>query len=895
MRDVITMLDALGLAAMLAAGAGLWRGRRLLRRDAAGLLAFIVAMMALLNLCNVLAERWEVPWLQEAGVIVGILLPFFWVHFVYSYGKIAEQEEAGAAVRAARDGAQNYLDVAGVILLAINSRCEVTMINRKGCSVLGWSEGELIGRNWCETCVPPDWRARVREVFDRMVSGQEPVAEHYENPVLTRDGQQRQIAWHNAPLKDDAGRIVGVLSSGEDVTARRQAEEALARSEERFRLLAETALDGINICEWDAATRARRLVFCNDRFVEMSGYTRQELEECSDLNQLVTPLPYPEGSGIIEEHRPDGKPHFGMASWERPDGRENAYQWSAASVESDGKYLLFGLDRDVTERQQARRALLESEEQHRSTIEAMGDSMCVIDREFRIVLGNPAFVELCRAAGWTQEAVGHDLFEVMSFLPSEVREQYERTFAEGRVLITEPTHTIAGREMTVEVRKIPIFESGNVARILTVVRDVTARKLAEAALEKSEREKAAVLNAMSEAVIFYDTDMRVIWANRAATEATQGHLDSEIGKTCHELWFGEPGVCPDCKLSRVQLEGRPQEAEVTSPGSDRWWHVRRYPVKDNEGKLRGVVDVALDITERKRADEALAQWAAVARSTDDAIIATTPDGTILRWNPGAARIYGHSSAEIVGSCILDLAPEERRADLRRILASVARGERVRQYETTSLTREGEVVDVAFTMSPMFDEGNEVRGISVIARDITEHVKLREELINLSLVDALTGLNNRRGFFHLANQQFKIARRTQNGTVLIFADVDNMKWINDSLGHKAGDQALIETAEAFRSTFREADIVGRIGGDEFAVLAVGAEPVSSREILARLQRQLDGRNIGDGPGFQITLSVGVVECRPDEPIAFDDMLAEADARMYEHKRSKRARPHSREPR
>jgi diguanylate cyclase (GGDEF)-like protein/PAS domain S-box-containing protein len=268
------------------------------------------------------------------------------------------------------------------------------------------------------------------------------------------------------------------------------------------------------------------------------------------------------------------------------------------------------------------------------------------------------------------------------------------------------------------------------------------------------------------------------------------------------------------------------------------------------------------------------------------------DGTIVRWNPGASRVYGYSTPEIIGSCIMGLAPEERRGDLRRVFANVAQGERVQQYETANLTREGHLINVALTMSPMLNEAGAVTGICVIARDITEHVKLREELINLSLVDALTGLNNRRGFFHLANQQFKIARRTQNATLLIFADVDNMKWINDSLGHQSGDQALIDTADVLRRTFREADIIGRIGGDEFAVLAVEAQAVSTQDILTRLQRQLDARNTRDGHRFQLSLSVGLVDCRPDEPIAFDDVLAEADARMYEHKRSKKTtRTHS----
>jgi diguanylate cyclase (GGDEF)-like protein/PAS domain S-box-containing protein len=690
--------------------------------------------------------------------------------------------------------------------------------------------------------------------------------------------------------------VVGVLSSGEDVTAHKQAEEALVQSERRFRLLVDTALDGISICELDPPTRARRLLFCNDRFVEMSGYSREELEACEDLNQLVTDLSDRRGGRGILLHHPTGQPLYGMASWKRPDGKENVHEWAASCTEKDGKYLVFGFDRDVTERQQARRALLESEEQYRSTIEAMGDAICVIDRDFRIVLTNQAFETRLREAALTGPTIGRDLFDVVTAMPPAFKEEYERIFREGTALVAETAYKLSGRDTTFELRRIPVFQAGQVSRVITVVRDVTDRRLAEAALEKSEREKAALLNAMSEAVIFYDTRMRVLWANRAAADAMGPDSADQIGRTCHQIWFGADAPCTNCGLASALTEGRTQEAEVTSPRGSGWWHVRRYPVHDSQGELQGVVDVALDITARKRSEEHLAQWAAVVESTDDAIIAAMLDGTITRWNPGASRIYGYSAAEIVGSCILALAPEERRADLRRVFSSVAQGERVQQYETASLTREGHLITVAFTMSPMLDEAGKVTGVSVIARDITEHVKLREELINLSLVDALTGLNNRRGFFHLAAQQFKIARRTQNAALLIFADVDNMKWINDSLGHKAGDRALTETAEVLRKTFRESDILGRVGGDEFAVLAIEAQAVSARDILARLQIQLDKRNGRDARDFRLSLSVGVVDCRPDEPISFDDMMAEADARMYEHKRSKKPlAPHSQQVR
>jgi diguanylate cyclase (GGDEF)-like protein/PAS domain S-box-containing protein len=674
--------------------------------------------------------------------------------------------------------------------------------------------------------------------------------------------------------------------------ARRQEQSSPLGSRERFRLLVESALDGINICELDTRNRTRHLVFCNDRFVEMSGYSREELMACPDLNQLVTDMSDRQsGQGSLFDP-PTGQPLFGMASWKRPDGKENVHEWSVACYEKDGRHFVFGFDRDVAERQQARRALQDSEQRYRSTIEAIGDAICVIDRDYRILLENQAFKEHRRSSGSTGNAIGRDLFQVMTFLPPSVREQYEKVFRDGKVLVTEPTFDIGGRQTTFDVRKVPIFEGGQVARVLAVVRDVTERRLTEAALEKSEREKAAVLNAMSEALIFYDTEMRVLWANRAAGEAAGCQPAALAGKTCHQMWFAREEACPECPLAGALTEGRPQEAEVISAQGDRWWHVHRHPVHDSEGVLQGFVDVALDITARKRNEQNLAQWAAVAESTDDAMIATMLDGTITRWNPGAARIYGYSAAEIVGSCVLTLAPQERRPDLRRAFSGVARGERVQQYETANLTRQGVLINVAFTMSPMFDQTGQVTGICVIARDITENVRLREELLNLSLVDALTGLNNRRGFFHLATQQFKVARRTQHAALLIFADVDNMKWINDSLGHKAGDRALIDTAEALRNTFREADIIGRIGGDEFAVLAIEAQTVSAAEILARLEGHLAERNARDGHHFQLSLSVGLVDCRPDEPISFDDMLAEADARMYDHKRSKKTvRSHS----
>lgn len=141
---------------------------------------------------------------------------------------ISDRKLAEENLRRERDKLQGYLDVAGVMLLALNDRQEVAMINRKGCEILGLSEEEIVGRNWFKTFLPPEQRDEVAVIFDRLLAGEVEPAEYYENPVLAADGRLRMIAWHNTVLRE-GDHVVGLLSSGEDITLRRQMEEELAK------------------------------------------------------------------------------------------------------------------------------------------------------------------------------------------------------------------------------------------------------------------------------------------------------------------------------------------------------------------------------------------------------------------------------------------------------------------------------------------------------------------------------------------------------------------------------------------------------------------------------------------------------------------------------------------
>jgi diguanylate cyclase (GGDEF)-like protein len=159
----------------------------------------------------------------------------------------------------------------------------------------------------------------------------------------------------------------------------------------------------------------------------------------------------------------------------------------------------------------------------------------------------------------------------------------------------------------------------------------------------------------------------------------------------------------------------------------------------------------------------------------------------------------------------------------------------------------------------------------------------QELQARSLKDDLTKLHNRRGFMLLAEQQIKLAERSEVGLWLLFADLDSLKWVNDELGHAEGDQALIDAADILRSTFRGSDVVARFAGDEFAVLAAETSPLDTALVSHRLQTEVDKFNNTASRPYRLSLSWGVSYRPPGSSFNLDDMIREADRRMYETKR------------
>jgi len=183
--------------------------------------------------------------------------------------------------------------------------------------------------------------------------------------------------------------------------------------------------------------------------------------------------------------------------------------------------------------------------------------------------------------------------------------------------------------------------------------------------------------------------------------------------------------------------------------------------------------------------------------------------------------------------------------------------------------------------------------SLLARAILyalERQQMQATLRSLSLLDEMTGLYNRRGFMTLAEQQWKLARRSRQHFLIFSADLDGMKQINDTYGHLEGDRALKKTASIIQETFRLSDIKARLGGDEFAVLMINCEPDSASQVFVRWQHHLDEENRAGNDGntlYRLSLSWGVAHYDPEQPAPLEDLLEQADQALYADKRRKGA--------
>ena len=297
--------------------------------------------------------------------VLTIMINFNNVNAALSVNRdITDRKQVEATLERERKLTQQYLDVAGIMLIALNKEQEVTLINPKGCEILNYHKEEILGQNWFDKFVQDENIEEVKRVFNQIVSGKIKAMEYYENPIVRKDGSKRIIAWHNSILHDSSEEIIGLFSSGEDITERKQIEKKLHK-EMNFNQTLLQASPAFYV----AISAEGKTIMVNETMLYAIGYKQEEVVGKDYMTTLVPERNREELSmifnNLVQLNRPSLNENYILTK----DGKELLVEWHGRPVFNEkGEFdYFFGLGIDITERKQAEEEL----EKHRKHLEEM--------------------------------------------------------------------------------------------------------------------------------------------------------------------------------------------------------------------------------------------------------------------------------------------------------------------------------------------------------------------------------------------------------------------------------------------------------------------------------------------------------------------------------------------
>ncbi|HOF06226.1 MAG TPA: PAS domain S-box protein [Syntrophales bacterium] len=789
------------------------------------------------------------------------------------------------------------------LIYTVDRRGLFTYVNPQFVETTGYEASELMGRPFTDV-VDSESKEYVRERFKLGMKGENSAP--YEVNVLHRTGKKIPVEFLVTTLYDRMGSSVGRYGIGRDITERRDAAKALRENE---RILF-SIVNGLSIPTFVIDVH-HRIMFWNRALEELSaikaaevlGTTQQwrafyltpraclaDLLLDGDLDAISRR--YREKcrkSGLIDGAYEvvDFFPHLGdRGKWLR---------FTGASITDLSGRLVGALEtlEDITDQKQAEEALRDAEDLYRTLAEKSFAGVYVVQEgKFRFINDNAASF-----AGYSREELTGQQAGILV-----IPEDRERTRINTRAMLkgesTTPYEfrikTKQGETHWIMETVTAIVYEGKPA-ILGNSINITERKAVEENLRASEERYRILFNNANDGVLIMK-DMKFIDCNEVATKMFGCHRQQLVGSYPYEF---SPPFQPDGLPSDVKAKRQMEAALSGVPQFFEWRH-RRYDgtLFDSEVSLNAVrirEDVLIqalvrDITSRKQAEEALQRseerYRNIIETIEDGYFEVDIRGNMTFCNPAAARMLAYSQEELTGMSYRRLMDNE---NCRKVLSAFNNvyktGRPTKAFDWELIRKGGERLIVETSISLVRDSAGSPTGFRGIFRDITERKRMEEEIREMSLRDQLTGLYNRRGFITLAEQQLRAAHRGERPMMLSFIDVDGMKWINDNLGHAKGDRVLIDAANLLRHTFRVSDIIARVGGDEFAVLAIDMMDLNPEVLSQRLQRNIEEWNAMASRQYKLAISWGTFVYDPNNYMTLDQMMSAADTLMYEQKRGK----------
>jgi PAS domain S-box-containing protein len=418
-------------------------------------------------------------------------------------------------------------------------------------------------------------------------------------------------------------------------------------------------------------------------------------------------------------------------------GTDVTVETSAVPVAThDGSTKIIMSFRDITDRKRAATAQKESEHLYHSLFSSMNEGFCVVEMiydpdgkpvDYRFIEVNPAFEKQTGL----HEAAGKRMREIAPSL-----ESYWIELFAGVALTGEPAHLVdeaKGINGYFDVHAYRIGEA-KLRRVAVVFTEIGERVRSEAAL----REQAALLDLARDAIMVRDLDGTIRFWNHGAEEMYGYTKQEAIGKVSHKL-LATQFPQPIAEIEALVLCEGHWEGEFvhTTRGGARidvagQWVLQR----DKNGQASGILEINNDISVRKRMDEARNRLAAIVESSEDAIIGKSDAGIVTSWNDSAEKLFGYTATEMVGSSIQKLLPADRQHEEEEILRRIKQGETVNHFETARAKKDGALVQVSLTISPIKDSNGKIIGASKIARNITEKKQMERQLQQSQKMEAI---------------------------------------------------------------------------------------------------------------------------------------------------------------
>ncbi len=552
------------------------------------------------------------------------------------------------------------------------------------------------------------------------------------------------------------------------------------------------------------------------------------------------------------------------------------------------------LEKSRTEFKRAEEALRENEERFRIITENALAWIWEVDANGKYTYASPLVEKIL---GYKPEEVLKKHFYDL-FHPEEREELKKAAFdvflkkQSFREFINKNVHK-NGKIVWLSTSGSPILDSkGNLIGYRGADIDITERKRAEEALRESAEQYRTLQSNIPVGVFRTTADPsgRLLSANPALVKMFGYETPEEMSKMhVSDLYLNQDDRKKFIETLSSTVEISHYEVQFErKDGTVFWGSLSARAVADGSGKIAYFDGILEDITKKKKAEQALQESEEkYRRVVDNSLVGLyITQSHILKFcNQRLVEMFGFtSSKELIGKHIRELvAPESwELVDKQVKLRESGEGGSI-QYEFKGVKKDGTIFDIETSGSRIIYEGNPAIQGSMI--DITARKRTEEELRKFATTDVLTGVLNRGHALLLFGKQLQISRRNKQKLSICYVDVDRLKDINDTYGHQEGDEALKLISKFLEETPREADIVCRLGGDEFLMILPQCSIDQAKSVWERIANKLTAFNAKMIKPYIISLSCGFAEYNPDDEKSVDKLIAIADQEMYKDKHQK----------